>query len=187
MKHKILKAVALILVMASFTWMMKNPDWEPIITFLAMLSMLISLEFSEEKIRTKHPDIELYQKFIQNVPSTGSIQYLRDTDMRRPIDTTQLRELSRFVNYWDNAEHEFVNKEIEKKKLELLDSCNKFFGFFNLNTFHFRDTLQSVPIEWQDEQIERYNRVTSTLNTLADDVVTKHQELIKLYKKIIFA
>ena len=53
-------------------------------------------------------------------------------------------------------------------------------------TFDYRDgnyNNQCVPEEWEDNQPERYKRVTSELNSLADEIVSSYTEFIRLSRK----
>ncbi|MBN1397319.1 MAG: hypothetical protein JXA06_04725 [Bacteroidetes bacterium] len=185
MINKIIKLLTLICLIACIAWYFNKPDWEPLITGIGIFSALIGLEFAETKSIKNNPDIVLYRKFIFLIPSATLIEFLKNHDFGGPFDSEILRPLDDFVAYWDNAEHEFVNSKIEKKKEMLLSVIHDFLSCIGHNTYPTHNDSQSIPAEWQEDQRERWNQARQELNKLADVVVEKHQELVRIAKNLL--
>jgi hypothetical protein len=182
MKIKLLKILDIICLIGCVAWYYKNPDWEPFITGLGLLAAFIGLEWNESKEIEKNPDIILYKKLIDLLPSATIIEYLRNKDFGSAFRNEQIDPLREFCAYYDNAEHEFIDSKLESKKKELLNSANEFLNYLARHTWPLQDGIQSIPAEWQEDQRERWDRTKRELNRLSDLVVIKHQELVRLCK-----
>ena len=162
---------------------MTHPDWEPFITGIAFFAGLIGLEFSETKSIKNSPDIKLFNKLIGLLPSATLIEFLKNKDFGAAFQNDYLDPLRDFNIYWDNAEHEFMNGKLEKKRKELLLEIDEFLDYLAHNTWPLRNGIQSIPAEWEEDQPERWERTKNELNRLSDRIVIIHQDLVRLAKK----
>ena len=97
------------------------------------------------------------------------------------FEWSSLSDVNNFYRKWNDAEHEFHDPKIEAKRKELYVKISTFLNFVSLNTFPNQQyDRQSVPKEWQRDQSERYTNTVRQLNALADEVVQKHQELVRM-------
>jgi len=185
MKTKVAKLINLLCLFGTVGWYCSHPDWEPIITGIAFFGTLIGLELAEKKSQKNNPDIILYNRLIELIPSGNIIEFLKNHDFGGPLNSEYLNPLRDFNYYWDNAEYEFLNPKLEAKKRDLMKATNEFIGYFALNTWSLGGNIQSVPADWQDDNPERWEKTRSELNRLSDRIVTVHQELVRMAKKIL--
>ena len=150
--------------------MVSNPDWEPKISTLGLIATIIGLEVKEEKSRIKNPDVELFKKFLRALPSNRDISYVSREHMGGPIDMNQLNQLRRFKYDWNNAEHEFIDRDIEGKRKSLRNLIEEFYTYLGLNTWQVNGSFQRVPPEWQEEQPERHKQVVKQLNSYTEEI-----------------
>jgi hypothetical protein len=71
----------------------------------------------------KEIDGKLFNQFKEVLPSSGSIHFIDEQNMagfswpRKKLD-----DLSRFYHEWNDAEHEFLDNELEKLRMQLHES-----------------------------------------------------------------
>jgi len=176
---KALKLINLLALLLSVAWIMSNPDWEPKITSLTLMATLIGLEYGEERKRLKNPDVQLFKKLIQTLPSNGDIDYIRAEEMAGMIDSERLKQIKRFYYEWKDAEHEFLNRGLEKKRKQLYKVISDFLMCYFANAFQQNGTLYRVPVEWQVNDPTKYQSAVDQLNDLADDIYRLHQNLVR--------
>ena len=72
-------------------------------------------------------DRSLFQKFIETFPSNGmSIELLKNHNFGASFHENSLKEIEKFIQEWDNAEHTFLNEAIEQHRIILHESCSNF-------------------------------------------------------------
>jgi hypothetical protein len=183
MHMKTLKLINLIALLFCVAWVMSNADWEPRITLLTLFAAIVGLEYAEERRRLRDPDIQLYKEFIQTLPSSGDIEYLRTIDLGGLIDSTRLQQVKRFFYEWKDAEHEFVNRGLERKRKALYAAIDAFLIAYARHVFHENNEFYRVPREWEQNDPERYHAAVNELNKHADMVFESHQELVRAARK----
>ncbi len=184
MRIKILKAINLLALLLSVAWMATNPDWDSAISTVGLIATMIGLEVRQEQTRIQHPDIQLFRKFLAALPSDGDMYYVSHEDMGGPIDMDQLNQLRRFKYDWNNAEHEFIDRDLESKRKILRNLIEEFYSYLGQTTWQVKDTrFQRVPQEWQYEQPERFRQAVDRLNSHADEIFHLHQDLVRTGKK----
>ncbi|MEZ4803269.1 MAG: hypothetical protein R2797_10900 [Gelidibacter sp.] len=131
-------------------------------------------------------DINLFNK-IRNelLPQDGTISFLRHHNFGASFIERTFDPLFNFAYESSKSDFEFLNPEIEKFKLELVDSIKKFNDLLTTNTFSNGPNSQSVPKEWIYEQTERHTKVVKELNDYADKICADYDNLIKLCRKIL--
>ena len=127
-------------------------------------------------------DKALFEKFLETLPSDGSIAFIDEHNMAGfSFDNSRLEQLERFRYGWDDPEHEFLDLELEEKRRRLLELSKKYLGFVAFETFPVegRSDRQGVPADWETAQPERFRTVVDTLHELAGQVVAAHADLVR--------
>lgn len=123
----------------------------------------------------------LFDKFCEVLPSGGrSIRFLKTHDMGGSFHADNLIELETFEHEWNDAEHEFLNIELECQRKKLFHALDSFLEAIALHTFPGRlernltmdmDDLETRPEKWA---------IYKKLNSLATTVWDEHQSLVRL-------
>ena len=137
-----------------------------------------------KKAARQNPDEQLFLSFLKAFPYNGSISYIENRSMAGfAFDTNRLRDIEDFSRDWKDAEHEFIDGELEEKRKTLLQLCQDYMTEITANTFATRGNLYAVPPEWEIEQPKRFEEATSKLHEMADRIVSVHQALVRMGKK----
>jgi len=102
----------LLALLASVAWWGKQGGWESVITSLGLLAAFI---YQDVNVGDKAPthDEQLYRKFLADFPSNGSsARFFKEHDIGVRFRSDRLNEFDRFMDTWQNAEHEFKNEYI---------------------------------------------------------------------------
>jgi hypothetical protein len=169
-------------------WTVSSPaEWEPWTVFLLTLAAYIGTDVYAVKsgqavIKLDGPDQALFRKFLRDIPTVGSISFIKDADMAGCyFPSARLEQLRTFWHGWENADHEFMDKQLEAKRKVFHTLVATYMKAIGTNTFPTRvEGFQTVPPEWETEQPERFNRVVDELHRLAGQIVEVHQDLVRL-------
>ena len=160
-----------------------NLPWEQAILMIGFLGGLIYEEIKDLQ-KGESTDRALLHKFLDVLPYEGSISFVDCTDMSGiHFDPEKHNDLRNFYYHWDDASHEFIDKNIEKRRKVLWDLIEKYIMALGTNTVSTDDGLQTVPPEWKTEQPERFKEVVDDFHNLAGQIVIAHQEMIRYAKK----
>ncbi|MFQ5885131.1 MAG: hypothetical protein ACE5IO_08540 [Thermoplasmata archaeon] len=183
----IAKFAKLFVLLGTVAWAARTLSWESIIACLASLAAFVVLEIREARAQERtvepRPDRVLFREFLKKLPSGGSIDYIRLTPMAGPINRNVLYNLEDFTLEWGNAQHEFQDRVLEKKRKELLARINEFLTFSSNNTFPTDRGNQRVPLEWEIKRRDLFEFAVSTLERLAAEIVKCHQDLVRTGQK----
>jgi hypothetical protein len=126
-------------------------------------------------------DKELFVKLLQLLPSDGCIEYISVTPMNTFILQKNLEPFIEFNHQWKFPEHEFLDKELESKKISLYSKVSDFIDCTLQNFFpvSHREHHLAVPREWKEDDRERYDEAVDKLQKLSDKVVFAHEELVR--------
>lgn len=134
-----------------------------------------------EVAQVKPIDVELFKEFKKVIPSKGSISFIDEQNMAGfswPRD--KLRQLDEFYYEWDDAEHEFLDNELEGLRAKLHNLIGDYLGQIATNTFPANDPKrQTVPPEWELENPKRFLEVVNKLHETAGAIVEIHQDLMR--------
>ncbi len=128
----------------------------------------------------------LFKSFINTLPMTGSIVYLRTHDFGSTIDMDQLNQLYEFRDKGNSPDFFYLNKTLEKHNKILLRKTNEFRDILSQYSFPVKQTTRQLyRIKDDDIVIEddKYEEIKNRLNTLADDIVKTYNLLIIAAKK----
>jgi hypothetical protein len=178
------KYLKFIAVLACEAWFCILPGWPAGTALLGTLIVLVKHEEGDAaRARYWNADAKLLAEFLQTLPSDGGIAFINGLDFSSPFSIFRLNDLSYFRHAWNDAEHEFHDKSLEKRRYQFWSLVDKFLWCVTLSTFPFGEERQSVPVEWSREHPDHFEKVVRELNELARQVVIKHQELVRLGKR----
>ncbi|MBT3058731.1 MAG: hypothetical protein KME44_07990 [Candidatus Thiodiazotropha sp. (ex Lucina pensylvanica)] len=150
-------------------------------TSLVLLTTLLGQGvFSGFSLKIDNHDRELFKKFLDLLPSNSrSIKFLGEHDLGDSFPRKDLDQLSYFVNYWDNAEHEFHNKLLEKKRTELITLTKNFLHNLSRSVFSVRGGYLSMELRDMEDRLDKLE-TRDKLNEDATKIFNVHQQLIQL-------
>lgn len=130
-------------------------------------------------------DRDLFARFLQELPSAGSIRFIDQHNMAGfSFPGRSLDELERFHVTWDDAEHEFVDGELEALRSKLHELIGKYLGIIAENVFpaHSPGYL-TVPPGWEERNPPKFFDVVSKLHESAAEVVAAHQDMVRIGRR----
>ncbi|MBH0067086.1 hypothetical protein [Pseudoalteromonas sp. NZS100] len=141
----------------------------------------------DEKDKLIQVDKELYQSFIELLPSDGAtIQLLEEHDFGASYHKNSTKDLDTFIYTWNNAQKEFLDEELESKRSDFLKKILEFSNTLALRSYNIGgSTYSCIPDayrgawEWPKHVDEQIN----LLNSLASECFEKHKELILLARR----
>lgn len=187
-KILLVKIISFLALLLSEAWYINTKGWDAIVSFFVCLAGLIGSETYDYKYKMKNVtfDNELFDEFLKALPTEGTIRFLNDANMAGfAFYRSNLDDITKFVYNWDNAEHEFINKKIEKKRNTLMGLIKEYLHYSSLNTWPVKGDLQTVPPEWEIEQPDRFKEVVDNLHRKERLIVECHQDLIRKGKTIL--
>lgn len=180
------RIVAYIASILAVFWFGRESNWA---SFSAAASMVVAHLAIDKRNRNRpeghiEADLQLYAEFQRQLPFNPQIRYLRDQDMRAPIDTERLNSLDEFVHSWDDEAHKFHDRRLESVRADLIEAAREFLTYLSLNTFPLsQPTISKIPDEWRHENREHYDEVANRLNGDATKIVVLYEELVRRARK----
>ena len=192
------KIITLAGMLATVAWFFWNPNgwvfqWEPIAAFLFALAGYIAAEKSGENLATNsqktttHPnDIRLLNDFLCLMPSGTFIEFLKQHDFLLDFKMEDLSPLRKFINEWDNTEHEFQDIELENIRTDLLkygiDFFNKVCEYTSPNDAG-RQAVRVDRLKHVKEHEDRFREEAKIINDASGEFVKIHQKLTEEGRK----
>ena len=138
-----------------------------------------------EVINFRESDRKLFDEFKKALPSKGSISFIDEQNMAGfSWPYSSLNQLDNFYHNWGDAEHEFIDPELEELRTKLYDLIGNYLGQIAVNTFPANSPgQQTVPPEWEESNPKHFFEVVRKLHETAGKIVQIHQELIRLGRK----
>lgn len=96
------------------------------------------------------------------------------------------RDLDLFDYKWDDAEHEFLDPELETLRKKLHGLIRNYLQFLSLNTWPTQGDFSTVPPEWEETQPDRFENTVARLHEEAGEIVKTHQDLFRLARKKLY-
>ena len=126
-------------------------------------------------------DRKLFEQFKNVLPSAGSIHFIDEHNMAGfSFPRKMLEDLDRFYYEWNDAEHEFLDNDLELLRRELHKTIGEYLGLIATNTFATDNIERStVPPEWEEKNPDRFFEVVGKLHDTAGKIVEQHQELVR--------
>jgi hypothetical protein len=142
----------------------------------------IQQQEAEERRAT---DRILFEKFLNELPSSGIITSLRTQEGVWSYRDEEFDQLFGFYDKWNRPEFSFLDTAIEEKRKLLYESVNELLTYKSLNTFSLGQGYHGVPGEWVDTQPERFDITISKLNDLSKKVISAHEDFIQTARKLL--
>lgn len=129
-------------------------------------------------------DRRTLQDLLTLVPSNGTIGWLRTFHFGGSFDNSDLDDLRKYLDHRNGPDHEFLDPEIEKLRIDFRKVSRRFLTYKAGNTWLIRDTDRiGVPIEWEVEQHDRWVKTIDRLNDLADSICESYDRLVRIARK----
>ena len=192
--NSLVKILTITGMLATVAWFFWNPvgwifQWEPIVAFLLALAGLVAAENTGqsaqqvEQDKKAHPnDIYLFGKFLEVLPSKTSIEFLKQNDFLLDFKIETLDPLRKFINEWDNAEHEFEDSELEELRKSLMatgkDLSEKISKYTSPNYSGFQ-AVRVDKLKHIEKHEERFRKEAEIINSASNEFVRIHQELVR--------
>lgn len=126
-------------------------------------------------------DIQLFKKFQEELPSNGGISFINQQNMAGfSWPNEKIDDLREFFYTWNNAEHEFLDSDLESLREKLYRLVGEYLGLINTNTFVTNNAgMVTVPPEWEIEDSKQFWEIVNKLHKTAGLIVEAHQEFIR--------
>ncbi len=125
-------------------------------------------------------DRALFEQFRSELPVSGSISFVRNHPVGASFRRDDPEQLFRFLDYWNDPEHEFLDSELDQKRSKLFDSISEYVHVLATNTWSIRDTdFQGIPEEWERDDPERLQEVIKQLAVLGKTLVGRYDDLVR--------
>lgn len=130
-------------------------------------------------------DRQLFDDFMKALPSRGSIHFIDEQNMAGfSWPRKNLQELEAFYSEWGDAEHEFLDNEMEQIRSKLYSLVGDYLGQIATNTFPANNPeRQTVPPEWEEKNPKRFFEVVNRLHETAGLIVKLHQDLVRVGRR----
>lgn len=168
-----------------------------ILIVLALIYNLITSYFEkfllhkQENLKRKayiEKDSVLFEKFLETLPSKGSIEFLKTHSFGDAFQLESLKDLFDFQYEWNSAEYEFINQELEKMKKQLYENVQQFV-YINGNGSYRQnnDWFSVIPDDCNDWELPQHiiNKIKE-MDDLADKVYQSHQNFVRAGKKLLY-
>lgn len=150
---------------------------------------LIQVQKNTQISKILEKDKKLFENFIEELPSKGSMEFLRTHSFYDGFKLDSLRQLFDFQYKWNNAEYEFVNEELESLRKELYENIRQFTYVNGMGSYAQRDGwFSTLPDNCMGQEWDLPEHVIvkiKEMNELADKVYQSHQDLVRLGNKIL--
>ena len=154
--------------------------------FIGLFGSYIAVDIKSHSSSQKNfghvNDIALFKKLQEALPSNDSIAFIRYHDFGGSFNIDNVIPIKEFSYYWNNAEHEFIDAELEALRKELLEKSSQFSLAIGINTSPNSAGFQSVypdtHIDPQEEFEERIRREIKEIHDAADELIKVHQKRI---------
>jgi len=179
----------------TFGWAISEGSWEPWVAFSLTTGALIFSEYKiyshisqmESVTKTLHPEDQvLFNKFRELFPSDkGFITFIKNHDMAGgSFALTIFDPLDEFIYHWNNAEHEFIDLDLEDIRSKLLSLCNEYSGLITSNIFPTSNAGQlSIPSDWAWKDTAKFDRAVEGLHSKANEIIDEHSRLIRIGRR----
>jgi hypothetical protein len=144
------------------------------------------LENQSSTSTTLTADRALFAEFLQEFPSSGrSAYFLRNHDLGDSFDKEELSEIDHFLYYWNDAQHEFFDKQLEQNRLVLYRTLRRFTTELARSVLPTRNP-QRYSIGMSDGEMRpQIFDLRESLNALATEAYERHQELVRAGRRML--
>lgn len=179
----VLRLLNLIALLIAVAWLARNPDWEPAVTVMSLLVGLLAQEYPRLKSNAER-DRALFLKLKDQFPSNGkTAKFLQQHDFGASYSPDSTDDLDRFLSEWSNAEHEFINRNIEQARKVLLLIGHEFRQKLSIAVEMNRRGWYEIGMHEPETRPEMF-QLQSQLNDLASRVYKAHQNIMRAGSRV---
>ena len=175
----ILRLINLIALMISVAWLSRAPSWEPLLASATCFAVLVGQEVAAARRPRVNPDVALFQEFLKELPSEGSISFIKDFDFHGPFRVANLDRLYDFCYQWDRPEREFRDRRLDRKRKELLQAVEAFTRLIGQHTSPQTAHSNSLSPTLQRDDPNEFARIGAEINSAADLMFERHADLVR--------
>jgi hypothetical protein len=134
--------------------------------------------------RRQEADLATLERIKNLLPSTETIQYLRDHSFGFAHRGEFLEPLDRFLEQTGGPEHQFLSPALERLRQEFRTDVATFQALAGKYTFrHIQPDMYEVPGEWERNGSGLYWKAVGELNATAREVVCKYDVLVQTARR----
>jgi hypothetical protein len=127
-------------------------------------------------------DKQVITELMKKLPSDNIILFLRQHDFGASFDVDKLQELDSFYEFSLSPEYHFVNRKLEKLRVQLVKASSLFNSYLSRHTWQIshdgsRVNKMKSPEEFSNE--EAYWTEKDKINNMANQVCKSYDLLIK--------
>lgn len=114
----------------------------------------------------------------------GFIHFYTHQDFRSSFRSDYWFPLSRFVNTWTGATHEFVDAELESYRKRLYEKSRIMAEHISMYTVHIKDDIYSAihPKSLTEEQLQRDKKDAMKINEVCPEFVAECETFVRYAK-----
>ena len=141
-------------------------------------------------IRHRERDQQVFKELTKVLPSSGSIRWLRDYDFGGAFRLSWLEDLHRFIEKCTDPGFEFIDADLERRRLALLAKITDLTHLIGLETFPVarageEDMVSRIQPEMSNKDPARFREIQDRINALADDAVEAFDELVRQARRVL--
>jgi hypothetical protein len=168
-------------------WWCHSDGYAPIVLALSLIILFTIQEVIDSPTRLYDNDERLFGQLLKALPSNDSIHYIKSHDMAGLIDPTCISDLKEIRVSWNDAEHRFCNKALDKRFGRLYGLIDKYLDFYASCTFvddNDRRAVRVYPGMAETDPVRFFSTVEK-LHKMADEIVSAHQKFIEFGTRAI--
>ncbi|MBX3047581.1 MAG: hypothetical protein KIT46_08870 [Anaerolineales bacterium] len=169
-----------ILLLTSALVLLQGKDWGALGTSLSAVAILLFTEFYlKKREKDNEADKRLYQEFLVSL-GTHKFETFRSYDFGSAFRSEWFDPLKQHLYSWKNPEHEFLDKKIAAKHVELLDCIDTLLEEVSVHSNFVGGDVRAIS---KDLEHAQFMEAAEAINTAANNFETKHAEFVRLCKK----
>ena len=184
MKQLWIRIVALIILLLSLTWLCRDPDWEPLLTFVAAFLGYLGLDIWQTFHSISANDRKLFNEFHKLFSKdSGVVEFLRDHDIATTFHRRMTAPLLDFYDDWKGVHYEFDDPTLEKAKKRFMAKVKEYVPILTNETYthSVNPELRTMDFSDWDNPPERI-AIRDRLNLLGSEVLERYEELIRVFR-----
>lgn len=133
---------------------------------------------------SRETDKLLLREFLKDLPSDGCVEYIRNLVGTSWHSDSFFSRINLICLSWDNVEHEFTDKRIEKEKKAFFKIVEDYINYVSLNTFVQRHNREwsEVAHEWKETNPKKYRDVIFEIPRKGVLIGDAYDEFVRLAK-----
>jgi hypothetical protein len=132
-------------------------------------------------------DRSVFHRLRDLLPSTGTIDYVRQHHYGEPFLALEHRSLYDYLKGCSLPEFEFIDPDLEGLRVELYERTRMFIDVVSRNTFRVDmpglEGYLAVPAEWKNQEWERWEEAVKVINESADALCSVYDSLVRLGRR----